>query len=771
MFGAGGEARFAADDRSPDAEPGLGTLSAVDEPVSAGDVGRPPAGAGDRIEAVELQVRQLTSRLAGWVEAQLVQALEDRRSDMKALRAELQVVVGENLAALRAETSSVLSVATRRLELAQEQLGERLDTVGERAADTATRIVALTGTSSTEGERLAIVEQQVTQRLTLAHEEVAAALIAAEDRRQADLAALRAELAEVGAGAGPARIDMFEQRVKAAMGRLAESFETQLAELAAGRDSGLDALRAEVTGVVAAAERDAADRTEMLEKVRNEAAARSAERIEARLAQIVAEREVLADTLRAELATAREAEVEEQRADRVATAAAIGERVDATAMRAAAVADRVSELQAGADAAAALAEELEQRVKAAVGRLAESVEERLAEVAAVQSAQRRTEIDTAAAALRARLAQVQERVDAADEARRESEARVGGLVEAKLDEVVGRRQAELEALRAELQEALDVQLRQARSEIGTAVADAHRRFVVSVDNLHERMNIVADQATSAHAAVAGMETLDETVASDGRRIEALELHTRRTDARLEDVVDAKLAELAGRRSAELDARLAEFAGQRGAELAGAQAQLRAALDAHLAETRAEVTSAVNAGRAELLERSARLEERQASLDSQAAQAVAGLDDLAAAVDVALRDAEERLGERVQAQLAVVEAAAAEVAGERSEMAASTASLTRKVARLQDQVQKKVAGVVEQVDGLARAAASDAGSLAPLRSDLRFVQTQVAQLSEAVAELRPRRQPAPARKAAPAKKAAPRKAAPAPAKATRRRRDQ
>src|SRR5437763_10063991 len=112
------------------------------------DVGEAPprlAGAGegpapdraDRLEALEHQVRQLTSRLAGWVEAQLVQALDDRRDDMKALRAELLAVVNEQLAGVRAESASVLSVTTHRLELAQEQLRERLDAAAERSADAA----------------------------------------------------------------------------------------------------------------------------------------------------------------------------------------------------------------------------------------------------------------------------------------------------------------------------------------------------------------------------------------------------------------------------------------------------------------------------------------------------------------------------------------------------------------------------------------------------------------------------------------------------------
>src|SRR4051794_6949867 len=98
--------------------------SPVDEARSAG----PMAGV-DRRGALEPRVHGLTSRLASWVESQLVQALDDRRDDMTALRSELQAVVNEELDGFRAESASVVAVATLRLEAAQKQLGERLDEV------------------------------------------------------------------------------------------------------------------------------------------------------------------------------------------------------------------------------------------------------------------------------------------------------------------------------------------------------------------------------------------------------------------------------------------------------------------------------------------------------------------------------------------------------------------------------------------------------------------------------------------------------------------
>jgi uncharacterized membrane protein len=84
---------------------------------------------------------------------------------------------------------------------------------------------------------------------------------------------------------------------------------------------------------------------------------------------------------------------------------------------------------------------------------------------------------------------------------------------------------------------------------------------------------------------------------------------------------------------------------------------------------------------------------------------------------------------------------------RTETAADIAALQRRVAKVQDQVEKRVASVAEQVDALTTAAASEVGTLAPLRSDLRRLQAQVAELAELVAELRPRRKPP----AAPVKK--------------------
>ena len=684
----------------------------------------PAPGDSDRLEALEQQVRQLTSRLAGWVEAQLVQALDDRRNDMKALRSEMQVLLDEQLAGMRAEAGSVVSVATRRLEAGQEQLNERLDSVAERADVERLEALeqrvraAMSRLSDSVEARLAEVVQERKSALdglrrelrTVVDERVgepasAASLTAVQDRLAALSTSLSERLDEVGrqaAGAadlaaalsadveaGPARVDAFEQRVKAAMARLTDSVERRLSETISTRTADLEALRSEL----------------------------------------------------------------EKRLDGLQRAGTtVSERLEAVAQRTAAVGDDIGALRADVKAATARSDELEKRVKGAVGRLAESVETRLAEL----TTERAAELETSTAALRAGIAQVEERIDAVAGDQLEARERVGELVETKLAEIVDQRRVELEAMRNELDEMLTTQLREARSEIGVAVADAHRRFVVSVDLLEERMHAVAEQATAAWTAVAGIETLQETVTSDGRRIEALEMHTRRTDARLGDVVEAKLAEQAGQDGVRLEefrdelraavdkvqeqvaTTLAGLPAQVGAAAAGVRSQMRTALDAHLAETRAEVTLALGKGREELAAGAAQLESLQAAFDQQAARTVASLDTLRTSVEATLWEAEARLGQTVHDKLADAEAVAGRIATDRAELDAAVQSLTLRVAKAQEQLLKRMAAVTEQVEGLTGAAAAETSSLAPLRSDLRLLRGQVEELAEVVADLRPKR---------------------------------
>ena len=596
--------------------PAVDTLSSVNEAPSVDEAGGspgPPDSAVDgvdRLEVLEEQVHHLAARLAGWVESQLVHAVDARRADMRALRSEI------------------------------------LSSVDARLAET----------SHTRG---------------------------ADDL--------------------PARIEGFEQRVKAAMGRLTDSVETRLAETTAARETELGALRSALGDRVERLDQDEAAAGESLAALRLSTRA-AAERTEALEQQMKAALGRLETSLEA--------------------------RVDGLVLQVAAATDGVAAVQAEADAGPARGELLEQRVRSAMGRLAESVEARLAEVVAarpaelagvrteleralaLQATELRTEIETVAAATRARASQVQERLDAVEQLHRDADQRFAAMVAAELTEVVDSRRTEMEILRHDLEEALTRQVREARTEIGTAVADAHRRFVVSVDELDERMARATEQAAWAHAAVARVEGLPDAVASDGRRIEALEEHTRRTDARLGELVDAKLAEVAAERMV---------------EMADARDQLRASVDAHLADTRDEVAFTLAEGRTEVAAGTNRVEE-----------ALAAVDALGAKVDQAVR-----------ARLEELEKAAAEVADGRAEVAAAVVALDRRAAEAEDQVRRQVDELAVQVAALVKTASTEGGTLAPLRSDIRMLQARVAELTEAVAELRPRRKVAAAPALSPA----------------------
>ena len=640
------------------------------------------------MEALEYEVRLLTSRLAGWVEAQFVQTLDDRRQEMKALRSELQSTMSEQLAAIQAAPSAgealeqrVRAAMSRLSDSVEARIGQEADnrradlaalrtsvesTVAAQSSKAEATLAAmqdLSGTSSTLGARLDEVAGQAA----------AAAQVSAAVRAEAD--------------AVPERIEAFEQRVKAAMGRLTDSFETRLAELAAGRDPAVDELRSLLRA--GAARADALD-----------------DQVQALRTESEADRQSLRD------------------------------RLDALSARLTSLTDSVGAVQDEIGAGPARAELLEQRGRSAVGRLAESMETRLSESESARAAEvaaLRSDLDTSVAALWARSSQVQERLDAVEQLHRGAGERLGQMVETKLAEVLDGRRAEMEQLRRELEDALAIQLREGRNEIGTAVADAHRRFVVSVDRLEEQMHVVTGQAAAAQAAVARVELVPEAVASDGRRIEALEEHTRRTDAHLGDLVDAKLAELAAARLAEVDA---------------VRVELRTALDTHLAEIRAEVATSLGESRTETAAGGARLEERLTALDT-----------LGRTVEASQRDAEERLEHALQERLTALDAALADVVAGREEMAKAVASLDRKTARAREKVDQKVGALSEQVDALVRAAAAEGGALAPVRSDLRLLQSQVAELAETVADLRPRRKAtAPAKKAAtPATKTAAKRA--------------
>jgi chaperonin cofactor prefoldin len=579
------------------------------------------------------------------------------------------------------------------------------------------------GAVAADLDRLEALEDQLRHMASRLAGWVEAQLARSVDDRRAEFDALRAEVLEsvearvsgipaaggtpvaVDPGAG-AWVEAFEQRVKAAVGRLNDSVETRLAETTTARAAELDALRSAF-----------ADRLDRLER---EGAA-TAESLGALL---------LSSRANAE----RTAALEEQAKAAVARLEqSVDARTEALVAQVAAANDAVAALQAEAGAGPARADLLEQRVRSAMGRLAESVEARLAEAAAAragdlasvradleaQADDLRTEIETVASAARARASQALDRLDAVEAREREAGDRLEAMVEAKLVEVVERRRAEFDALRRDVEESVALQVSEARTEISTVVADAHRRFVVSVDGLEERMVAVSEQSAAAQAAVARVEAMPEAVVSDGRRIEALEEHTRRTDARLSDLVDAKLAERAADRLA---------------EIAGVRDQLRTSVDAHLADIRAEVAFTLGEGRAEVAAATNRVDEAAATVGA-----------LGAALENSLREAERSRADDTQARQYGLAVVAAEAAEGRAEL------------------REQLDALAAQVAALAKTAATEGGVLAPLRSDIRLLQEQLAELAETVEGIRPRRKaPAPAR--TPARRVLP----PAPKKAAPRR---
>ena len=332
------------------------------DPVDADD---------DRLEALEQQVRQLTSRLAGWVEAQLVQAMEDRRTDLKALRSELESVVNEQLAGLRAETASVLGVATRRLDLSQEQLGQRLEALedglpGDGAPPAAPAAQVGDG-----------IERRVRQAMSRLTDSVEAQLAQVTEGRKADGDAVRRELeatlderlleagatasagvqkvqerlsretevlterldelarhaAAFGGGRAAAASEMaaantrneaFEQRIKSALGRLTDTVDSRMTQAAAAGQAELDQIRSElgarVDGLGSAAQAGA-ERIEALEVHTRRTDGKLTELVEEKFAVFRSDRGVELEKFRTDLQRAVSGQVERIRAD---VAAALG---------------------------------------------------------------------------------------------------------------------------------------------------------------------------------------------------------------------------------------------------------------------------------------------------------------------------------------------------------------------------------------------------------------------------------------------------------------
>ncbi|MDQ6727515.1 MAG: hypothetical protein M3066_15295, partial [Actinomycetota bacterium] len=559
----------------------------------------------DRLEVLEHQVRQLMSRLATWVESQLVQAVDDRRSDLRALRSELQAALNEQVAGVRAESASVLTVAVRRLSVNHEELAERLDDVTGRSAEAVAGVAALSLATVADTGRLEAIEHQLSQRIARLTDSVQTQLVDSADRRRSQLDAMRAELeaalgeqvtgaarqaeqvaAQVAvlsaeAQAEGARTEAFEDRLRAAMTRLSESLEARLRDAAGLRLAELDALRLQLHTVIeerveqshAAGNSMIGSVVERLEGVVGQASqaaeavaalavsvgagdARVAgleekvrtavvglqETVDARLAESVSGRRVEVEALRAELHALR-TELQRLLDDRLRP-----------------VADRASEAAAGLAAVSAAVqaetertEAFEGRVRAAVVRITESLAGRQAEVDGLREERAAVDAgrDAALDALRAELqAAVDERFGAvssavdADAARQEAlEERLRGAISRLTESVDGRlaeRQADLETLRTEMrttaETAGDVALRAFRAELDAA--------------LDQRLHDVAAQAERAAEGVAA---LTATAEADAARTEAFEERVRTAIARLTESVDARIAEVGSGRSGEVDA--------------------------------------------------------------------------------------------------------------------------------------------------------------------------------------------------------------------------
>ena len=316
------------------------------------------------------------------------------------------------------------------------------------------------------------------------------------------------------------------------------------------------------------------------------------------------------------------------------------------------------------------------------------------------------------------------RIDAFEQRVKAAMVRLTDSVETRMAEAATTRCANLEGLRSELAKRVDELQR-----TGSTVRER-------VDAVAQRTSAVADDIGALRVEVkAGTARNDE-----------LEKRVKAAIGHLADSVETRLAEFAAQSTEETTTRLAKMADQRRTELDAFKAELEDTLAAQIRAAADKVLVA---------------------FEGQADKTEARLDALDASVPATLREAEARLRQMMQAKQGDFEAVAARVAKARTDMDATVASVNRRLARTEDQVQERLATLSEKVDALTETAAVEAGSLAPLRSDLRLLQGQVAELAELLADLRPKRK-APAKKvaASPAKKVAAspaKKVAAAPAK--------
>src|SRR5579885_974716 len=277
------------------------------------------------------------SRLAGWVETQLVEAIDDRRRDLTALRSETAAELDALRAAIAAGRTAAPDGVEQRVRQAMNRLAETVEAqLAELGAQREAELGALRRELAAElDERVLAAGSRTASALTGVQDRVAAT----DSRFSERVAELAAEAAAASAGVAAltaeaetatARTEGFEQRVKAAMGRLSDSLEARLTEAATKRQQELDAFRAELVARTDALAADAARAREIAGRVEGDTA-KGGERVG-----------VLEQQLRAALdrATASmDAKLAEQ------AAAAKTEREEARAEIEAAVARQVAELR------------------------------------------------------------------------------------------------------------------------------------------------------------------------------------------------------------------------------------------------------------------------------------------------------------------------------------------------------------------------------------------------------------------------------------------
>jgi len=312
----------------------------------------------DRLEALERQVRQLMSRLASWVESELVQAVEDRRGDLRALRMELQTTLEEQAASARAEGASVLTVAVRRLSTNQEELLDRLETVYGHASRSAEAVTALSASVEDEAARVLAFEEQVRAVVARLGESLDGRLADAATGRQGEIGHLQGEIGRLRA------------EVRALL-------DERLLPVAEQANQAIEAVAA-----MASSMEDRTAHTEAFEERLRAAVNRLTESVDSRFAEATKVRRSELQTVRAEVGSQVDASRDTAMlAFRVELGVALDEAVQSVAAQAGHATDAVTAMSASLESEALRAEAFEDRTRTAMAQLADSVDARVATAA------------------------------------------------------------------------------------------------------------------------------------------------------------------------------------------------------------------------------------------------------------------------------------------------------------------------------------------------------------------------------------------------------